>query len=195
MKIFKSFNLSSAEILKNGGVGVVPTDTIYGIVGSALNKNTVERIYKLRKRNFKKPMIILIGAIKDLGLFGIKADIKTKRIFSKIWPNKVSVILSCKNKKFSYLHRGANSLAFRFPKNKKLVNFLKKTGPLVAPSANWEGYEPAKTIKEAIKYFKGGIEFYIDLGAKKSAPSTLIEINKGKMMIIREGAISISAYL
>jgi len=195
MKIFKSFNLSSAEILKNGGVGIIPTDTIYGIVGSALNKKTVERIYKLRKRNLKKPMIILIGSINDLKLFGIKIEPKTKRILSKIWPNKVSVILPCKNKKFTYLHRGANSLAFRFPKNKKLISFLKKTGPLVAPSANWEGNDPAKTIKEAIKYFKGGIEFYIDLGAKKSAPSTLIEINKGKMMIIREGAISISAYL
>ena len=47
--------------LRNGGVGVVPTDTIYGIVGSALNPKTVARIYKLRRRNPKKPMIILIG--------------------------------------------------------------------------------------------------------------------------------------
>ena len=190
-KIFKNFNSEAVIILKNGGVGVIPTDTIYGIVGSALNKKTVERIYKFRRRNLKKSMIILIGSIKDLSLFGIDLDVDTKRILFKIWPNKISVILSCKNKKFSYLHRGANSLAFRFPKNKNLVDFLKKTGPLVAPSANWEGHNPAKTIKEAIKYFKSGIEFYIDLGAKKSAPSTLIEIDNGEMRIIREGVIKI----
>ncbi|MEK7522400.1 MAG: Sua5/YciO/YrdC/YwlC family protein [Patescibacteria group bacterium] len=64
-KIFKTFNLKLAEILKNGGIGVIPTDTIYGIVGSALNKKTVERIYKLRRRNLKKPMIVLIGSIND----------------------------------------------------------------------------------------------------------------------------------
>jgi len=190
-KIFKDFNFEAVTILKNGGVGVIPTDTIYGIVGSALNKKTVERIYKLRKRNFKKPMIVLIGSMNDLKLFGIKIFPKVKRILSKIWPNKISVILLCKNKKFSYLHRGANSLAFRFPKNKKLANFLKKTGPLVAPSANWEGCDPAKTAKEAIKYFKGGIEFYIDFGSKKSALSTLIKINGGRIAVIRDGAVSI----
>ncbi|MDO8442794.1 MAG: L-threonylcarbamoyladenylate synthase [bacterium] len=215
-EVFKSFNLKLAEILKSGGVGVIPTDTIYGIVGSALNKKTVEHIYKLRKRDFKKPMIILISSVDDLKLFGINIGLQTKIILSKIWPGKVSVILPCpsdlpvrspakegalceggpcKNNKFSYLHRGANSLAFRFPKNKKLINFIKKTGPLVAPSANWEGYKPAKTIKEAAKYFKSRIEFYIDLGTKKSLPSTLIEINRGKVALIREGAVSINAYL
>lgn len=194
-KIFKDFNSETAMILKNGGVGVIPTDTIYGIVGSALNKKTVERIYKLRKRSFKKPMIVLIGSINDLKLFGIDMDQKVKKILSKIWPNKVSVILSCKNNKFSYLHRGAGSLAFRLPKNKNLAGFLKKTGPLVAPSANWEGCESVKNVKEAIKYFKDGIEFYIDLGTKKSLPSTLIEINRGKMAVIREGAVNIRAYL
>ena len=194
-KIFKTFNLKLAEILKNGGIGVIPTDTIYGIVGSALNKKTVERIYKLRRRNLKKPMIVLIGSINDLKLFGIKTNLKIKRILSKIWPNKVSVILPCKDKKFSYLHRGADSLAFRFPKNKKLISFLKKTGPLVAPSANWEGCKSSKTIKEAQKYFQDNVDFYIDSGIKKSSPSTLIEIDNGEVIIIREGAVNICAYL
>ena len=194
-KLFKSFNLKPAEILKNGGVGVIPTDTIYGIVGSALNKKTVERIYELRKRNFKKPMIVLISSINDLKLFGIKINLKVKRILSKIWPNKVSVILSCKNKKFSYLHRGTDSLAFRFPKNKKLISFLKKTGPLVAPSANWESCEPSKSIKEARRYFKDKVDFYIDSGSKTSLPSTLIRVDKGEIGVIREGAMNPCTYI
>jgi len=194
-KLFKSFNLKSAEILKNGGIGIIPTDTIYGIVGSALNKKTVERIYKLRRRNLKKPMIILIGSINDLKLFGIKIDLKTKRILSKIWPNKVSVVLPCKNNKFSYLYRNTESLAFRFPKNRNLTNFLKRTGSLVAPSANWEGYKLSKTIEEARGYFKDEVDLYIDLGAKKSQPSTLIGIDNGKIIIIREGAVNLSAYI
>ncbi len=50
----------AAEVLRRGGVGVMPTDTIYGIVGSALRPSTVRRIYRLRRRNLRKPMIILI---------------------------------------------------------------------------------------------------------------------------------------
>ncbi len=197
MKIYESLNIKSAEILKNGGIGVIPTDTIYGIVGSALNKKTVERIYELRKRNLKKPMIILISSINDLKLFGINIDLKTKKILSKIWPNKVSVVISCKNSMFSYLHRGTGSLAFRLParlpgpRNKKLVGFLKKIGPLVAPSANWEGSEYSKTIKEAQGYFGAKVNFYVDAGTKRSLPSTLIEIRNSKVMVLREGAVKL----
>ena len=67
------------KILKNSGIGVLPTDTIYGLVGRALDKKTVERIYKVRKRNPKKPLIILISSLSDLKLFGVKPDKKTKR--------------------------------------------------------------------------------------------------------------------
>ncbi len=71
---------SFPEILKAGGVGVLATDTIYGIVGSALSKKTVERIYSLRKRNLKKPMIVLIGEITDLKFFGIKLNNEERKI-------------------------------------------------------------------------------------------------------------------
>ncbi|MHB9019715.1 MAG: L-threonylcarbamoyladenylate synthase [Minisyncoccota bacterium] len=191
MKTFKTFCSSSVEILKNGGVGVIPTDTIYGIVGSALYKNAVKKIYGLRKRNLKKPMIILIGSINDLKLFGIKLDLKIKRTLSEIWPNKISVILPCKNNKYSYLHRGSGSLAFRFPKNKELIDFIKKTGPLVAPSANIEGFKSSKSIKDAKKCFKDQVDFYIDFGIKVSMPSTIIKIHKGETIILREGAVKL----
>lgn len=60
------------EILKRGGIGVLLTDTIYGVLGSALNKKVVERIYEVRKREKKKPFIILISKVSDLKIFGIK---------------------------------------------------------------------------------------------------------------------------
>ena len=54
------------EILKEGGIGVFPTDTMYGLLGSALRSQTVERIYKVRRRNSSKPLIVLIGQIEDI---------------------------------------------------------------------------------------------------------------------------------
>jgi len=175
------------DILLRGGVGVLPTDTIYGIVGLALSKKAVARIYKLRKRNPKKPLIILISSLRDLKLFDIILNRETKKLLEKLWPGKVSVILPCRNKKFAYLHRGTKTLAFRLPKKRELTGLLKKAGPLVAPSANWEGHPPAKTAKAAKKYFGNKIDFYIDAGKLESLPSTLIEIKNGKINILRAG--------
>jgi len=165
-----------ARILKHGGIGVMPTDTIYGLVGSALKKKTVERIYHVRKRNKEKPMIILISSLRNLAHLGVRIDARTKKILLRLWPGKVSVILPCTSKKFAYLHRDARSLAFRFPKKKSLRNLLAQTGPLVAPSANREGKLPATTIREAKLYFDKKIDFYLDGGKIDGKPSRLIRI-------------------
>jgi len=180
------------EILKKGGIGVLPTDTLYGIVGIALNKRTVERIYKVRRRNPSKPMIILIGSFFDLQLFGIEIEKGIENYLKKIWPGKVSVVLPYFGKKFFYLSRGTESLAFRFPKNKKLLNLIKKTGPLVAPSANPEGFHSAKTIHRAKKYFGDNVDFYVDEGRIVSPSSTIITFREnGKIKILRRGAYKI----
>jgi len=182
---------NNKKLLASGDIGVIPTDTIYGLVGSALNSKTVERIYKLRKRNSKKPFIILVSSIKDLALFEIELDPKTKNILENIWPGKVSVILPCLSDKLEHLHRGAKTLAFRIPDKKDLLAFLKKTGPLVAPSVNPEGAEPAKTIIEAKKYFGKNVDLYIDGGQLNSLPSTLVRIENGGIKVLRKGAVNL----
>lgn len=183
--------ISVEKILSGSGIGVLPTDTIYGLAGRAMDKKAVEKIYKIRKRNPKKPLIILINSLNDLPLFRIKLSLETKKVLKKVWPGPVSVILPCRNKKFHYLHRGTKTLAFRLPKLEWLRNLLKKTGPLAAPSANWEGYPPAKTIKEAEKYFKNQVDFYLNGGKLESPPSTVIFVKDDKIKIIREGAAKI----
>jgi len=167
--------------IKKGLIGVIPTDTIYGIVCSAMNKKSVEKLYKIRKRDLKKPMIILLSSIKDLNLFDIKID---KKITDKYWPGKVSIIVPIK--KFTYLHRGKESLAFRLPDNKDLIKLLKLSGPIVAPSANVEGGEPAQTIEEAYNYFQDKIDFYVDCGKLKSKPSKIISLMDNKIEVIRK---------
>ncbi len=171
------------ECVKKGRILVIPTDTIYGIVASALNKESVESLYKIRKRNLRKPMIILISSINDLGIFGIK---EKKDLLKKIWPGRVSVIFECPNKKYEYLHRGRKTLAFRIPDNKSLVKLLKKTGPLVAPSANIEGHKPSQTIEEAMDYFEDKVDLYVDVGKMKSRPSKIISLINGKIEVVRK---------
>ena len=206
--------LKAALLLKEGAIGVIPTDTIYGICTSAFNRKSVEKVYKLRKRNPNKPCIILISSFDDLMKFNVKLKSWQRKILEKLWPGKISVVLSPrinadttlinagnKNNKsnryqrssvlnqrssMEYLHRGTNSLSFRLPKEKLILNILKISGPIIAPSANWEGYEPAKNIREAKRYF-GNKVFYLDRGDLISKPSTLIDLRKKKIKILREG--------
>lgn len=190
----KALNLSFeksdklVELLKNGQIGVMPTDTIYGIVGSALNPEVVENIYKLRSRTSGKPMIILIAGLDDLNHFSIELTKEEKDFLKNYWPNPLSVVLSCPSEKFKYLHRGKKSLAFRMPNNQKLLEILKKTGPLVAPSANFEKEKPPETVEETKKYFGDKVSFYIDGGILKSKPSTIIRLYKdGARIVVRQG--------
>jgi len=175
--------------LKQGGIGIIPTDTIYGIVGSALNPETIERIYELRKREKNKPMIILLSSLKDLERFEVRLSEKQEEFLIKNWPNSLSVVLRCESEKFKYLHRGKNSLAFRIPKDKFLLDLLSLSGPLVAPSANFEGEKPSEIIDQAINYFGKNVDFYIDGGKLVSTPSTLIKLNgDASFEIIRQGS-------
>ncbi len=179
------------NLLKNDGVGVIPTDTLYGLVGSAFSKKAVEKIYELKNRNEKKSLIILISSIDDLKKFGVEIKEKAKIFMQKFWPGKVSIVLSFNNKKLDYLDRMGGTLAFRFPDNKDLIELLEKIGPLVAPSANPEGKEPAKNIEEAVKYFYKQVDFYVDGGEIVSEPSTLVKIVGDKIEVLREGAVKI----
>ena len=185
---FKNSWEKAALLLREGAIGVIPTDTIYGICGSALNKKAVEKIYKLKKRKPAKPMIILIAALDDLKKFNIKLKNWQKKILLKIWPAKISVILPCPSKKFSYLHRGTKTLSFRIPAKSQLLKILKISGPLVAPSANWEGFEPAKTVSQAKKYFGNKVFYYNDRGELNGPASTLVDLTKKPVKILRKGA-------
>jgi len=185
------FNQNLINSLKNGELSVLPTDTLYGIHAPALNEKSVENVYEIRNRAPEKPFIILIGSIDQIKLFKINIDQKTKEIMKKYWPGKVSIVLPCPYKKFEYLHRGTNSLAFRFPNKKELINLLLQTGPLISTSVNPEAKLPAKTIKEANEYFGNNIKHYIDQGKLDSLPSTVIRIKNGEIEILRQGEVII----
>lgn len=183
--------LEVTDLIKSGRVGVMPTDTIYGIVGSALNPDSVERIYDIRKRNKNKPMIILISSISDLDKFNTELPQMIKNKLEMLWPNPLSVIFNVKGEEFEYLHRGTNSLAYRIPNNSQLLKLISDVGPIVAPSANFEGEVPAKTINEAENYFGDEVDFYVDWGKLQSNPSTLIKFEDNSPVILRQGAFEL----
>jgi L-threonylcarbamoyladenylate synthase len=177
-------NEELSNTLQRGGVVVMPTDTIYGIVGQALNESTVERIYEIRKRTPSKPCIILISKIEELKKFSINLSEKQKIELEKYWPGPVSIILDCFDDKFKYLHRGTNTLAFRIPHLQALRELLLKVGPLVAPSANTEALPPSQSIAEAKKYFGDKVDLYVDGGSLIAKASQVIKLAKNGFVTV-----------
>ena len=170
------------EKFNSGMIGVIPSDTLYGIHARAFDKKAVEKIYDIKGRTVSKPLIVLISDISDLEKFGIIVEENVKNFLVSVWPAKLTVVLPCKNSDFEYIHRGNNSIAFRMPDREDLRDLIKKVGPIVSTTANPKGQKPAETIDEAKNYFEIGsatnskIDFYIDEGKIQSEPSTLILI-------------------
>jgi len=169
----------------------MPTDTIYGLLGLATNKETVEKIYKIKNRDLDKPFIILISDIKDLKQFGVQISQKESNLLKQYWPGALSVIFNVKQENLSYLHRGRNSLAFRIPNHKWLIEILKQTGPLVAPSANLQSQQPVVDIIQAREIFKDKIEYFVDAEEIAGQSSTLVKIERNKFQILRQGNVKI----
>lgn len=184
MQIFDDINSPKiVELLRNGAVGVLRTDTLYGVVCSATNEQSVQRVYSLKGRDETKPPIVLVAATKQL--FDTPAAIE-RAVLDTVWPGPVSVVLASTNAP-SWIRRGNNSVAYRIPANDALQQLLAAAGPLIAPSANPQGHSPAMTIDAAIEYFSDSIDFYVDGGHVTDAlPSQLIRItNSGEIERLR----------
>lgn len=164
------------EILKRGGIGILPTDTLYGVVALALQKQAVERVYTLKGRAPNKPVLMLIHSPEELRQFGITLSPQQKEAASRHWPGPITLIFQCPNPEWEYLHRGHNSLAFRVPADEALRTFIEQSGPIIAPSANPEGMPPATKIEEARAYFGDSADFYIDAGVRNGNPSMILAL-------------------
>jgi L-threonylcarbamoyladenylate synthase len=174
----------AAERLLQDQVGVIPTDTVYGVVGRANNPRVVARIYNLRKRDHDKPLITLVGDIADLKQFQIEIDQRTHNLFKKKWPGPVSIIVEVPSQEYAYIHRGTRSIAFRVMQKPELAELVRRVGPIVAPSANLEGSPVARTVAEAHSYF-GDDVFYVDGGSVEGSASAVIDTRYGELKVLR----------
>lgn len=182
-----ALSLQSPQIpalIRKGGIGIIPTDTLYGVCADADQPQAVEEIYRLKGRDRDKPLITLISNISQLDEF-ISLSPFERKTATEYWPGPYSIIFSCRNVQLTYLHRGTQSLAFRLPNDPELVKLIDKTGPIVAPSANPQGKPPAQTILQAQEYFPLGIDFFIDGGRRNSRPSNLLKIENGEIIRLR----------
>lgn len=179
----------AAKLQQDGAIGVIPTDTTYGLVARAADAVAVKRLYAVKSRE-NKPGTIIAASLEQLESIGLKH--RYLKAVEGFWPGALSVIIPCGNPELAYLHCGKMSLAVRIPSDKDLLKLLKISGPLLTSSANHPGEPPASTVTEAQKYFGQAVDFYADGGDLSGRePSTIIRIVDDAIEIIRQGAVKI----
>ena len=180
-------NLDEAALsLVGGDVGVIPTDTVYGLVAAAHNQKAVERLYRLKNRE-RKPGTLIAASLDQLRRLGVPDELLDR--LAPYWPGPLSAVLPIGDA-FSYLHQGLGDIAMRIVADEKIKHLLEKTGPLMTSSANHPGAPGATTIDEAWNYFQGRIDFYVDGGdLSERPPSTVVKFGQnGVLDILRQGA-------
>jgi L-threonylcarbamoyladenylate synthase len=181
------FDEAVKHLLKPGSVGVIPTDTVYGLVARAEDRLGVDRLYKLKNREVK-PAPVIASSVDQLVKLGIKA--RYLKPIEQYWPGPISVIVP---HHLDYLSQGLGAQPFRVPSSKELIELLNQTGPLVASSANQPGQPVANTLEEAKKYFGDTVDFYIDGGdLSEHKSSTIVRVVDDAVEVVREGAVKIN---
>ncbi len=173
MKVFSRLSSEVANVLSQGAVGIIRTDTIYGLVARANDKVAVERVFQCKGRDDTKSPIVLISSLDQL--FD-KPSPEIQALLDSHWPGKVSIIIPSTNAP-DWIMRGNHSVAYRLPESEELRGLIEQTGPLIAPSANPQGLTPAISIQEAQQYFGETVDFYVDQGrVEDNTPSQLLRI-------------------
>jgi len=174
-----------ARLIKRGKVGCLPTDTLYGLVGSALIPEAVEKAYRLKRRDPNKPLIVLFSSLKEAEEFGVEP----KRGLEKLVPGPVTLILPLKENSPLRETFKRDDLAIRIPDFPLLRELLTLTGPLFAPSANPQGLRPAENCRDCFKYFGEELDFCVEGQPKENRPSTLVKLTGGEPELLRPGAV------
>ena len=177
------------KLIKAGAIGVIPTDTVYGLVGKAESQIAIERMYALKARK-RQPGTTIAATSEQLNGLGFPADqLQHARAY---WPNALSVEMSATAIP-DYLSTGQPVMAARIPNKPELLELLHAAGPLMTTSANAPGEPTSTSVDTALEYFGDEVDFYVDGGDLSGRPpSTIIGYAPDNSIIVyRRGAVGI----
>ena len=174
---------SAAKVIKEGGLVVFPTETVYGIAANFLDNTAVARLYRVKARPEGKPFTVHISdksMIRDMGCLVTET---AEKLISKFWPGPITIILASNS---------GEKIGFRMPANKIALELIKASGlPIVAPSANLSGKNPPVTAEQALIDLADKVDMVIDGGRTDvGVESTVIDLTIDPPRILRAGAVS-----
>lgn len=182
----------AAEILKEGGLVALPTETVYGLGADALNPEAAGKIYQAKGRPSDNPLIIHISKIDSLKELVSEVPEMCKKLADKYWPGPLTVVLN-KSKKVPYETTGGlDTVAIRMPENDIARGLIDLAGVYIAaPSANTSGKPSPTRASHVIEDLDGKIDMIIDGGSVGiGLESTIVDFTSEVPTILRPGAIT-----
>lgn len=185
----------AVRVIKNGGVVIFPTDTVYGI-GTLPQKESVAKIYKIKKRDYSKKIIALISDIKvlkNLVQESCENMSKINKVLEKYWPGELTVIFRANRDFTKKFDVQMTTIGIRIPKNKLVLELIEKSGGvLLTTSANISGKNSVSKIKNLdfeIQEKSDAVIFDEKNENLTGKPSTIVKYENGKLTLLRQGNI------
>ena len=172
----------AADILGNGGLVIIPTETVYGIAANMADTRAIERLYQIKERPKDKPFSLLIDTKEKIEDFAQDISVSAYKLMDKFWPGPLTLILKSRNK---------DTIGIRIPDDNIALRIIALSGvSVVCPSANISGKPAPTNFPDAIKDLEGLVDFAIDAGSTRlGIESTVVDLTVEPMRILREGAI------
>jgi tRNA threonylcarbamoyl adenosine modification protein (Sua5/YciO/YrdC/YwlC family) len=172
----------AADILRDGGLVIIPTETVYGICANMLNKKAVARLSEIKARPKDKPFSLHIDKKEKIDTLAKDISMQAYKLMDKFWPGPMTMVFKAHNN---------GTVGVRLPDNEiaqKVISFADV--PVVCPSANISGHPAAASFSEAIQDLQGLVEYAIDAGRTKlGAESTVVDVSSDVVSVLREGVI------
>ncbi|RNJ76770.1 MAG: threonylcarbamoyl-AMP synthase [Nitrosopumilus sp. H13] len=175
----------AARTIRDGGIVVFPTDTVYGIGCSPYDAGAINRIYQIKARDTSKPLPVLVhsmGMAERLAVF----DDHSRGVAARFWPGQVTMLLELADHSLRRTMNLQDTIAVRIPDHACATRLLEMCGPLVGTSANMSGKRPAT---DPGMCDVTGYDMLLDGGSTGGGESTIVDLRGGRTSIVREGAI------
>lgn len=191
-----SFAIGRAlEIINRDGVIAFPTDTVYGLGCRADSRKGVKNIYKLKGREFTKPLILFIHSPEELHKYSTNISSQAMKLINSYWPGPLTLIVKASEEIKKWKLDKAGNVGIRMPNEPNLLEIIKQAGvPLATTSANRSGWGDAFSPQEISESLSKPTDLLLDGGTiVRHKPSTVLDVSKDIPLIIRKGAVSLNA--
>src|SRR5579859_7490585 len=182
------------KIIKNGGIVVYPTDTVFGIACRIDDEVAIKRLFTIKQRSEKQSVPVLVDSIVMAEKYLLPISRKVKeQLMKPYWPGGLTIVLPCDTRKVPSLIRGGgNTLGVRIPDNKLLQEIIRQVGiPITGTSANFHGQTtPSKKVELNPEFIKL-VDFVLPGKCNNNLSSTVIDCSVSPWKILREGVVKI----
>jgi L-threonylcarbamoyladenylate synthase len=180
----------AVDVLKNGGLVVFPTDTVYGLAAWPYRAKFVERLFVVKGRSSTRAIAVLIPRPEDLNQVAVSPSKAALKLAQRFWPGPLTLIMS-KQPSLPDVLSPQPTIGIRVPDHQVALTILRLSGPLAVTSANLSGKDNTNTAREAFEQLGGRVHLIIDGGKSPGGvPSTVVDCTGAEPQILRLGPIS-----